>query len=67
MQNLTLQVSSHVHRSVSPELVVFLLGYSFLGTLAALRIFGKKMVHLQYEVGTSSLSVFVPVVVTVEA
>jgi hypothetical protein len=48
-------LSSHILRSVSPELVVFLLGYSFLGTLAALRIFGKKMVHLQYEVGAAFL------------
>jgi hypothetical protein len=53
MRKLTLQVSPYVVRSVSPELVVFLLGYSFLGTLAALRIFGKKMVHLQYEVSST--------------
>ncbi|GAQ79029.1 ATP-binding cassette transporter [Klebsormidium nitens] len=35
--------------SVSPELVIFLLAYSIIGTLVALKIFGKKMVHLQYE------------------
>ncbi|KAL3687738.1 hypothetical protein R1sor_014047 [Riccia sorocarpa] len=35
--------------SIAPELVYFLLGYSVIGTYVTVRLFGKKLMSLQYQ------------------